>query len=453
MVRQYNKIRDGFAAPKYKEAPMFKETVQYKEAARFNNGVGFNKAARSVLSRLPITLLLAVALMVFLSGCVGMGEYEAASPQEEMYGRETPANAAQRAGGAAAYSSKAAPMMLAEAADEELADTAPSAEPAGPADGQAGDGQGTDGAAPQKRLRVYSAELELAVTSVEASRETAVRTAEEAGGYVESSSLDYVVIRVPAETFESVLSEIEGMGTILSRAVRTADVTEQFSDLKQRIDLSERTRERLYALLDRATETEERVKILREIRRLTEEIERMKAELESLDRLVRFSRITVRLVPRIARDDLSRDTIPFPWIARLDPLEVTTEEARGRIPLQLSDDFAVFEEGKQWLAEAAEGTRLKAGAVPNEPLGDSRFWARALEYHLRDFYSGTKNVVYGRFRGVLFESKDPQPFFYLAVVHVEEGELIVVETFFPNREALERRIGQIERMLSEAYRE
>ena len=41
------------------------------------------------------------------------------------------------------------------------------------------------------------------------------------------------------------------------------------------------------------------MKILREIRRLTEEIEQLKSSLDSLDRLIRYSRISVSLVPRI----------------------------------------------------------------------------------------------------------------------------------------------------------
>jgi hypothetical protein len=411
-----------------------------------------------------VLFVLVIAVIIVLSGCIGTGaseEYEA-YPEEAGYGLEEEAapmasksamqlaRDEQPAGRAVGAGMPAAAPVMDSAIEEDGSVGTEEAGPGGSQEGEAGDGESGQA---QKRLRVYSAELELAVTSVNTSREHLINMAEEAGGYVESSSMNYVVLRVPAADFESILEKVEAIGTVLSRAVRTADVTEQFSDLERRIDLAERTRERLYDLLDRADETEERVNILREIRRLTEEIERLRGELESLDQLIRFSRIAVSLTARIAQENRSRDAIPFPWIARLDPLGVTTGEASKAIALEAPEDFAVFEEGKRWLAEAAEGTRLKAGTVPNEPRGDTEFWAVALAYHLADYYRTAERIEHGRFRGVLFQSKDARAFYYLVAVHAEDDSIIVAETFFPDKEAFERRSGQIGTMLGEAYSE
>ncbi len=416
--------------------------------------------------------LLMIAAIMALSGCIGVGqgEYEAypeeagyalseeAAPAVSKSARQAARNEQPAGRAAGSEMLAAAPEMDSAIADSGPAGTpvsgqegSPEGEPGGePGEGEPGTGGGDQA---QKRLRVYSAELEMAVTSVNTSRESLIDLAEEAGGYVESSSMNYVVLRVPAADFESVLARVESIGTVLARSVRTADVTDQFSDLERRIDLAERTRERLYDLLDRADETEERVKILREIRRLTEEIERLRGELESLDQLIRFSRIAVSLTARIARETRSRDAIPFPWIAWLDPLGVTTGEASQVIGLEVPEDYAVFEEGKRWLAEAAEGTRIKAGMAANEPRGDTEFWAAALAHHLADYYRSAERVEYGRFRGVLFESKDVQPFYYLAAVHAVEDSIIVAEAFFPDKEAFDRRSGQIGTMLGKAYTE
>lgn len=421
-----------------------------------------------------IFLVIPATLLFLLSGCLGVpaGEYEESYPAEAEYAPEAPMMAKQRSEAPRPAARAAASEMLAAAPEEDI-NGADSGSMEGSADGPGGlpilggaTGQGgpegTDGGSGEgtgsenqarKRLRVYSAELELAVTSVEKSREELIRTAEEAGGYIESSALDYLVLRVPAESFEEILEAVEATGTILSRAVRTADVTEQFSDLERRIELSERTRERLYALLEKAEETAERVKILREIRRLTEEIERLRAQLESLDELIRFSRITVHLRARISRQSRSREAIPFGWIARLDPIGVTAGKASRGIDIRPPEDFAVFYEGKNWLAETAEGTRLKAGAGANEPRGDSEFWAEALFYHLGDYYRRADRISYGVFRGVLFESKDPDPFYYLIAVHVLDTEILVAEAFFPDRTALDRRREQVASMLKEGYQE
>jgi hypothetical protein len=301
----------------------------------------------------------------------------------------------------------------------------------------------------EERRRVYSAELELRVTGVEETRGRIISDAEEAGGYVESSSGAYVVIRVPAQTFETVLGQIEGYGTVRSRAVRTADVTEQYADLERRIALAERTRERFYTLLERSTDTEERVAILREIRRLTERIELLQSQLESLDRQIAYSRITVMLAARIDETAPARGLVPFPWIAALDPLKRTTATPASRPAVDLPADYAVFDTGRFVRAETAAGTRVRIGAVANEPRGDTSFWQQALAHHLADFYRIDRRVEPGAFAGVLLEAKGAQPFSYLVLAAVRGDEIIVAEAFFPDAEARSRRLDEIVDVLSE----
>lgn len=301
----------------------------------------------------------------------------------------------------------------------------------------------------EERRRVYSAELELLVTGVEETRGRVIAAAEEAGGYVESSSGAYVVIRVPADAFETVLGRIEGYGTVRSRAVRTADVTEQYADLERRIELAERTRERFYTLLERSTDTEERVEILREIRRLTERIEVLRSQLESLDRQIAYSRITVMLTARIDEAAPARSTIPFPWIAALDPLERTTAAPASRPRVELPSDYAVFDTGRFVRAETAAGTRVRIGAVENEPRGDTAFWQQALVHHLADLYRIERRIEPGAFAGVLLEAKGAQGFSYLVLAAARGDEIIVAEAFFPDAAARDRRLDEIVGVLSE----
>lgn len=304
----------------------------------------------------------------------------------------------------------------------------------------------------QNRLRIYSADLELIVSAVERARERVFAVAEEAGGYVESSDAQLVVIRVPAERFETTLSELEALGEVSSRAVRTADVTDQYADLERRIELAERTRSRLRSLLERTEDAEERVAVLREIRRLTERIEILRGRLQSLDRQIEYSRISVRLTARITEAAQTRAEIPFPWIAALDPLVTTTGEPSSKMELSLPADFAVFDTGRFFRAETASGTQVRIGAVENRPRGDAEFWQRALSYHLRDLYGTAEQVRAGDFRGVLFEAKGARRFSYLVLVSAEEDEILVCETFFPNEEAVEDRLDRIVSAVSEAER-
>jgi hypothetical protein len=388
---------------------------------------------------LSTAAVLSLVLSLGFSSCAGLGSYEA--------GRgDSAAAPAKRSAVAEASAAFEAPAEL-QAAD--VADAGSMGRGGGPHNA----GEPVPAAVPEQpsaeRLRVYSAELELLVARVESARETVIGTAEEAGGYVESSAGEFITIRVPAERFDAVLEQIERVGEIRSRAVRTADVTEQYADLDRRIALAERTRERFYALLERTTDTEERVEVLREIRRLTERIERLRAQLESLDRQIDYSRITVRLVARIQDGGPGRADIPFPWIAALDPLERTTREPDSRPAVELPADYAVFDTGRLLRAETAEGVRIRIGAVENDPRGNTAFWQQALVFHLGDFYTVSEELEAGPLRGALFEAKGPRAYSYLVIVAARGAEIIVAEVFFPTADARDARLGEIREALSE----
>lgn len=301
----------------------------------------------------------------------------------------------------------------------------------------------------QERLRVFSADLRVVVSSVQESRRELLMLAEQVGGYVESSQRDYVVLRVPRAEFERAVRAVESQGEVTAKSIRAADVTEQFADLERRLEISETARARLYQLLDRTEDTEERVRIVREIRRLSEQIERLRASLESLNELVNYSRITVRLVARIAGGPGGRSAIPFDWISNLDPLYGSLGEARRAIDFAAPDGFAVFESGKVFSAEAADGTRIRVGAVENEPLGTTEFWSSAVAFHLADFYRASQSLEAGEFSGVIFESKDRPSYSYLVAVRAIDKQIIVAETFFPDQESRSEYLSAILGRLSE----
>ena len=300
---------------------------------------------------------------------------------------------------------------------------------------------------PAERLRVYSGNLELSVGRVEAARRAIIDYVGEIGGHVERSQDDMVVVRVPAARFTEAMNRIEREGAVLVRAIETADVTDQYTDLERRLEIAVRSRDRLYELLERSEDASERVAILREIRRLTEEVERLRSSLASLADFVAFSRITVRLVPRIPPIGPARDRIPFPWIARLDPLRATVGPARRDLHLEPPGSFAVFESGRRVAAEAADGTRIRAGARPNDPDGDAGFWSRALRYHLQPFYASAEPITVGSFHGVLLDSRDTVPHAFLVLVAPRADELVVIEAYFPNAEARDEFLPEIVAMI------
>ncbi len=289
-----------------------------------------------------------------------------------------------------------------------------------------------------EQKRVYSGYCKLVVDSVEQEKTRISRLAEEEGGYVEGVWETSIVIRIPAEKFEVLFLRIQGFGQLLHKSEETYDVTEFFQDLNGRLNISLKTRERLYSLLEKTKKVEERLNILREIKRLTEEIERIQLTLDLLERQVALSRIAVDLVPRMPYTENAKKQIPFAWMATLDPLNPSINELKKKISIKLPEEFAIFGKEKIFRAESPEGTRVRIGTTANMPEGDSLFWQKALDFHLKDYYASQETLELGEFKSVLFTSKDRTPFFYLIGVSSKENVLVVAEVFFPDKNALEK---------------
>lgn len=286
-----------------------------------------------------------------------------------------------------------------------------------------------------ERLRIYNGSAGLIVENTEDTRTDLEKITRDSGGYVESSYSDYLVLRVPAEDFEEIFKLILTMGTVDYSRVETWDVTEAFADTERQLLTAEETRNRLYVLLERSTDSTERARILREIGRLTEEIESLKQQLSTLTARIAYSRITVQLTPRV-QGDFSRENIPFSWIAYLDPLFPAGSKLKGKLNLNPGDEFAVFTRESVYMAESSDGLSIVVSTVENSPRGDNEFWHRALIFHLEPYYSSLNemSIMLGsrELPGVELVSKDREPFKYFVGVIADGRNLHIVEIFSPD---------------------
>jgi hypothetical protein len=300
---------------------------------------------------------------------------------------------------------------------------------------------------PKERLRIYTGFTELIVDKVDESKRSIMQIAQQSGGYVESVQENSIIIRVPAARFFDIFQQVLSLGQVHSKSIESIDVTEYYQDISTRLQVAEITRARLYKLLDKTTDTEERVKILQEIRRLTEEIEKLKLTQELLEQQIAFSRIIIQLIPRLAQQVFSRDEIPFYWIAILDPLYPRLDNYYKEIEFSLDDDFAVFSRENRLRTETADGIRVRISATANNPEGDSLFWQRALDFHLGKFYKSTEKYDFNQVKAVLFESKDAKPFYYLVGVYIDKDTIFVIEAFFPDSAARQAKFNSVKQAI------
>lgn len=177
----------------------------------------------------------------------------------------------------------------------------------------------TSATAPERPglLLTYQANLALAVYEVDKGLDAVEKLTRDAGGYLVSRGGNAIVVRVPASHFDGSLKQVLALGEVLERELRVEDVTAKVRDLEARLQNAEAVRKRLIELLAGASKTADALAVERELARVAEDIERMKAELKRFRELVAYSTLTVRFEAPHAEALDRRFKLPFPWLENL----------------------------------------------------------------------------------------------------------------------------------------
>lgn len=125
------------------------------------------------------------------------------------------------------------------------------------------------------RLLVYNGQIKVEVSKPGESIEQFLAMVVEWGGYLQSQVDTTVTVRIPAMRFDAAFALLRESGRVLREQRRADDVTEEFTDLGIRIDNARKSRDRLLEVLQKAEKVEDVLAVEKELRRLTEEIERM----------------------------------------------------------------------------------------------------------------------------------------------------------------------------------
>jgi Domain of unknown function (DUF4349) len=286
---------------------------------------------------------------------------------------------------------------------------------------------------------VYTGQLKLQVRRLMDALDAITTLTEKRGGYVESMTRTTIVVRVPGTDFEAMVDEFGKLGELLERQVKAVDVSQQFTDLGARLAVAREARSRLLALLERTKDLKERLQIVQEIKRLSEQIEGIDSTLATLKNLVEFFTVTIDLVPLVSETARVTEPSPFPWISALSAATTTLTEGLGDFQLALPPDFVLFDEDKQYRAQAADTAIIRVARIDNEPRGDTTFWSDAVQ---REMQGRGEKLVENKTAGPvayrLYRNDDLKPRYYLVGVAVAVDDLFVTEVFFPNEESYKR---------------
>lgn len=163
------------------------------------------------------------------------------------------------------------------------------------------------------RMVIQNSYLSLLVVDVSKVREDILSYIQGLGGYMVSSDSNgtedslssTLVIRVPQEQLDTVLSTVRSYGLrVVSEHLDGQDITDQFVDIQKRISILEQTMSQYEDLRSKSKEISDLTNITREILNIQSQIDNYKGQQELLEKSAQYTKITVYL---------SRDEIALPY--------------------------------------------------------------------------------------------------------------------------------------------
>ena len=244
-----------------------------------------------------------------------------------------------------------------------------------------------------QRQVIYTGALTVLSPDPAGATEAVRQIVDSAGGYLSSVQGQRVVLRVPADRFNSVMREVAALGLVIDRQITANDVTAELVDLNIRIDNLQALRERMKALLEKADKVEDALNIEKELARLTGEIELMKGRLRLLTDQVSLSTITVLFnTPRHTASGLASKVRPFPWVntvggeafgAAALP-QAQSKLGRGA-ELDLPDGFVRFYQKDYEVYALGRGqVVMKVSRVSNYDEASAGFWVDQVRERLTE---------------------------------------------------------------------
>ena len=153
---------------------------------------------------------------------------------------------------------------------------------------------------------VRNADMNLVVKDVTQTLNSIAQLATTYGGFVVSSQISgeeedmrgWISIRVVDDKLNQSLTEIRNLAVrVRSESTSGQDVTEQYMDLDARLNNAQATEKQYLALLNKATATEDILKIYQSLSQVRQDIEQIKTQMLYLERTSSMSLISVSLQP------------------------------------------------------------------------------------------------------------------------------------------------------------
>jgi len=162
------------------------------------------------------------------------------------------------------------------------------------------------------RKVVYTGWFTVDVYEIREAQQKLVALVEGMGGYMQETSGNMVVVRVPAEKFGQIEPELKKLGRVddTQTRIQSTDITARFVDTELRLKTKKKYLQTLTKMLEQAGTLKDKLEVQKEIARLVEEIESLEGQLRLMAQQVALATVTVTF--RLAHSGPKR-TFRLPW--------------------------------------------------------------------------------------------------------------------------------------------
>jgi TfoX/Sxy family transcriptional regulator of competence genes len=284
------------------------------------------------------------------------------------------------------------------------------------------------------RMVNYTGNISLQSAEPEIVIDTVVQRAKAKGGSIDNRRNGYVSLQIPVAEFNSFFNYILTLGLVTSKSIFANDITEAYADNAARLRIAEGTLARLQQLLAAAKTEPEKLKLLKEIQRVSEQIEQAKLTEKELLRKAAFSTITLWVGNMPQQPKPLKQIKAFRWLR--DLVSGYTSNKDKALELQVPKDFIEIKGNKQrWSVASAFNATFQAFKKENEPQGTPDFWVNVvLDFFKSEYKAELKSEE--NFSMVRLQSYHIEPeIYYIAILNQSDKETLKIAVAkFPNSE-------------------
>jgi hypothetical protein len=159
------------------------------------------------------------------------------------------------------------------------------------------------------RKVIRTGRIDVTVDSVETSRGKLEALVQSAGGYIDSTQVEQhgtsstatIVIRIPADSFGSLVPALHQIGEVTAESTNAADITDQFVDTEAQLASAQQLEKRLLEIATAKNGTLEQIlAVEKELARVRGEIESYQGHLKQWNDQVSLSTLTISMSQKAA---------------------------------------------------------------------------------------------------------------------------------------------------------